>query len=160
MGSRESIMDHLAHVMVLPVVYHNQNTEPINRRGSKRAVNDDEILSCLAGPVRRRLRRLSRRVRKQHGRRALNFADRFRQFASKKLERQLQQQIQTTKNAIEKNAEHTDFANSREGKLGVSDCGLKELLAKNERVLADVLLIVNMSLTGISASMEACHPEL
>merc|ERR1711964_713810 len=171
----------VSHAITLPVVRHNQDTDqilakisfnlrrptsiPLEYRRAKLArPNETQRYrsqslkrsgmsgsKLLAGPVRRRLRVLSQCVRKQHGKRALNFANRFRDFASKKLERQLNQQIRTTKEAIEKNAEHRDFANSRDG---ASSCGLEVLLAKNERVLAEVLLIVNMSLAGICGNMQ------
>merc|ERR1711964_193134 len=85
------------------------------------------------------------RVRKQHGRHAMRFANKFRHRKAQMLARRLRKQIKITKAAIEKNANHINLhvAKDRESDRTV------DLLAKNRRVLRDVLRILITSLDGI-----------
>merc|ERR1711964_750283 len=81
-------------------------------------------------------------VRNQHGKRALKFTKRFQMQKTKFLQHRLQREIRTAKKAMRKNAEHIDLVS----KTIAQRSDTAKLLEKNERLMAEVLLILRNSL--------------
>merc|ERR1711964_539737 len=78
------------------------------------------------------------------------------------LDHHLRCEILTTQEAIKQNADHIDFVRKSQSKLGVA-CPYTntftigtEILAKNERLLAEILLVLTAALEDIPDNRLTC----